>query len=222
MNRRLGCGLKTFKVGLDDEHTLDFRQYYSAETKEQFESDARATCKRVIGGRHKKEKDVELCFIESYSITNGTVFGLCARTKRQRCYLSSLYLKLARREWLSNDDEYGGRVFEWISGEPMSRDTLSWAGGRTLGDVSGAAFGVIAHELEHCFGPNHHRTDDDERERKGHLMGLGMRGFRGVFRPDLTTDRCVLSRQDAEHLDDSPFFTIRADLTPKGSHYLAR
>jgi hypothetical protein len=111
---------------------------------------------------------------------------------------------MARREWICSNDVYDGTVFDWISPEPMKGDTLSWEGrGKKLGDVSGSAFGVITHELAHCFGLDHQHTDDDVRERKGNLIGKGFRGMRGWFRPDLTDDRCFLSRQAGETLDKS-------------------
>jgi hypothetical protein len=91
--------------------------------------------------------------------------------------------------------------------------------GLQLGDVAGASFGGIAHELDHAFGGEHHPSEDDERERKGHLMGKGQRGFRGYFRPDLTNDRCVLSKFDAKSLYKSEFIDIRK-LKPKGPHFL--
>jgi len=93
----------------------------------------------------------------------------------------------------------------------MLGTTLKWHKGHGLhlGDVAGAGFGVIAHELDHAFGGDHHSNEDDERERKGHLMCKGQRGFRGYFRPDLTDDQCVLSKFDAESLNKSEFMRIR-------------
>ncbi len=89
-----------------------------------------------------------------------------------------------------------------------------------MGDVSGAAFGIIAHELAHGFGSEHHKSEDDKRERTGHLMGLGPRGFRGYFRPDLTEDRCVLSEVDARLLDGSQFFDVKEDLKPRSISFV--
>jgi hypothetical protein len=212
---RLGYGPKTFQIALDEGGALDFHQFNSPETKKQFEQDPNGSCKRVLGGRLRNEEDAEVCFFEAYSISQGVVSGVVARASRRRCYLSSLHLKLARREWMANDEGYGGQVFPWISLEPMKSNTLSWNGrGRKLGDVSGAAFGAMAHELAHCFGPNDHKSEDDVRQRKGNLMDKGFRGMRGYFRPGLTDDRCVLSKEDAVLLDGSPFFVVR-DLKPK-------
>ncbi len=216
---RLGYGPKTFEIAFDEEGALDFHQLNSEETKKQFEVDPRESSKRVVGGRQKKEDNVELCFVEVYSINNDELSGVFAKTKRQRCYLSSLYLKLTNREWLGNDMGYAGKTFPWIIPQPMTENILSWNGrGKALGDVSGSAYGVIAHELAHAFGLGHNISEDDERERKGHLMGLGVRGFRGVFRPDLTGDSCVLSKRDAELLNDNPFFAVR-NLKPKSSAF---
>lgn len=105
----------------------------------------------------------------------------------------------------------------------MLGTTLKWNDGQglQLGDVAGAGFGVIAHELDHAFGGKHHSSEEDERERKGHLMGKGQRGFRGYFRPDLTDDRCVLSKFDAESLNKSEFIDLR-ELKPKGPHFFSR
>ena len=212
---RLGYGPKTFQIAFDGGGAIGFHQFKASETKKQFEQDPRGSCKRVVGGRLRNQEDAEVCFFEAYSITHGVVSGDAARTKRRRCYLSSLHLKLARREWLASQDVYCGQVYPWIGQEPMQSGTLSWNGrGPTLGDVSGAAFGVMAHELVHCFGPDDHTSDDDVRERKGNLMGKGFRGMRGYFRPDLTADRCVLSKKDAALLSSSPFFAVR-DLKPK-------
>jgi hypothetical protein len=92
----------------------------------------------------------------------------------------------------------------------MKSDTLSWnRRGKELGDVSGAAFGVIAHELAHNFGLDDHGSPEDVRERKGNLMGTGMRGFRGAIQPDSTSDSCVLDAHDASILNASKFFKIR-------------
>jgi hypothetical protein len=218
---RLGYGPKTFAIAYDSDDRLLFRQLNTPHTKAQFEegrNSAIRLCRQIAGAPDKHY--AELCFIEAYSIEHGVVSGAIAGTRHQRSCLSSLHLKLALPEWLKSEDGYAGQTFAWISSEPMGETTLSWNGrGAKLGDVAGAGFGLIAHELAHCFGLDHHRSEDDRRERQGHLMGKGVRGFRGYFRPDLTADRCVLSVQDAKLLNSSPFFEVR-QLGPRGKDVL--
>ena len=125
---------------------------------------------------------------------------------------------MALREWIADKSGYESKIFPWICSEPMKANTLSWnKRGKQLGDVSGAAFGTITHELGHSFGLHHDRTND--HNRKGNLMGNGFRGMRGYFRPDLTEDFCRLSEKNAAILDKSPFFAVR-DLEPKSIAFL--
>jgi hypothetical protein len=127
---------------------------------------------------------------------------------------------MARREWLASDERYGGKVFDWISSEPMKPDTLSWNGrGQTLSDVSGSACGAMGHELGHAFGLSHDMAGDSNR--KGNLMGNGCRGMRGYFAPELTSDRCVLGAPSAAVLDKSGCFAVRR-LRPKSSAFFGK
>jgi hypothetical protein len=209
-----GYDPKTFEIDRKADGLVVFDTYTSPIPKSEFQASPWKTCKQVLGGgRASNATDIELCFFEGYSIVNGVVICPGAFNKRRRCYLNSLYLKMANKEWLACQDGYGERVFDWISKDRMKSDTLSWnRRGKELGDVSGAAFGVIAHELAHSFGLDDHGSPEDVRERKGNLMGTGMRGFRGAIQPDSTSDSCVLDAPDASILNASKFFKIR-DLT---------
>lgn len=208
-------GPKTFEIATDNKGELVFHQIRTSLSKDEFQNNRVNNCKNVgkTYGLRSKNDDVVVYFYESYSIHNGKVSGQGARGQGGEAFLSSLYLKMARREWIADNNSYDGKVFKWISPEPMKADTLSWnRRGRKLGDVAGSAFGVIAHELGHGFGLSHDKTND--RNRKGNLMGNGFRGMRGYFRPDLTDDFCVLSVRNAAALNKSNFFAIR-DLKPK-------
>ncbi len=220
--KRLGYGSRTFEIANDERGALVFHQIRSPLTQEEFGEDYWKKCKKVAQTYGlRSTNDVVVYFYESYMITNGKVSGAGARGKRRglggEAFLSSLHLKLARREWIANDNGCDGKVFDWISPKPMKGDTLSWhRRGRKLADVSGSAFGVIAHELGHAFG----LPDDSPpgKNRKGNLMGNGCRGMRGYFRPDLTDDFCVLSEQNAKLLENKDFFAVRK-LKPKSMSF---
>jgi hypothetical protein len=216
---RLGYGPKTFEIAHDDSGALVFHQVRSTKDKNEFQEHRMNNCKRAAGNELRRAKDVVVYVYESYSITNGQVFDQGAKSKRSEAFISSLHLKMARREWIAHEKGYCGEVYDWISSEPMKGNTLSWNGrGKKLGDVSGSAFGVVAHELAHCFGLPH-TADGDIRHRDGNLMGKGFRGMRGYFRPDLTEDRCFLSQRSAEILDKCDFFKLRT-LKPKSLSFV--
>ena len=109
--------------------------------------------------------------------------------------------------------------FSGSTRNPWAKALSSGTGKAARLGMSQGRLWVIAHELDHAFGGKHHHSEDDERERKGNLMGLGSRGFRGYFRPDLTDDRCVLSKIDAQSLYASQFIDVR-ELEPKRNHFL--
>ena len=215
-----GHGPKTFEINYDKDGLVVFDEYKSPLSKKDFQDDAWHACKEVLGGgRPKNAPDIELCFFDGYSIENGVANVPGAFCKRRRCYLNVLHLKLARRDWLERTDGYSGKIFEWISPEPMLEKTLAWNGrGKELGEVSGASYGVITHEVAHAFGLKDHGSSEDKWERNGNLMGTGIRGFRGVFTPDKTDDRCFLTAEDADQLNESQFFDFR-DLKPKSSAF---
>jgi hypothetical protein len=210
-------GPKTFEIATDNRGALVFHQIKTSIPEEEFREskDFVKNCNKVAKDNGLvSSNDIIVYFCESYSLRNGKVSAV-ARGSRRRggAFLSSLHLKMARREWIANENGYDGEVFEWISSEPMKANTLSWHGrGKKLGDVAGSAFGMMAHELGHGFGLPNDRNND--RNRKGNLMGKGCRGMRGYFRHDLTDDFCVLSIRNAVALNKSNFFAIRK-LKPK-------
>jgi hypothetical protein len=220
---RLGYGPKTFEIAKDKDGALIFEQINSPLRKEEFIKARANNCKSAAESLGlRSTNDIVVYFHESYSIISGEIFGLGARGGQRNlggeAFLSSLYLKVARREWIADDSGYNGAVFDWISPEPLKDETLRWnkRRGRTLGDVSGSAFGVMGHELGHCFGLSHDKTDD--RNGRGNLMGTGCLGMRGYFRPDLTDDFCVLSERNAAILDKNSFFAVRK-LKPKSASF---
>ena len=223
--KRRGYGPKTFQIATDKSGALVFHQINSALSKEDFQKSPVNNCKKAAQAHAlRDDNDIVVYFHESYSILRGKVSGAGARGGRRghggEAFLSSLHLKMARREWIADASGYERKVFEWISPEPMKANTLSWHGrGRQLGDISGSAFGIMAHELSHSFGLSHERTDD--HNRRGNLMGNGCRGMRGYFRPDLTDDFCVLSEKNATVLDQSPFFAVR-DLKSRSTAFRLR
>lgn len=219
---RFGYGPKTFEIAADARGSRVFHQISSNLGKTEFCNNRVKNCERTAQ-KHGLSigHNIALYFHESYTITDGKVSdsGKGAKGRPGKSWLSSLHLKMAIREWISNDDGYAGEVFDWISQEAMQEGALSWnKRGRTLGDVSGSAFGIIAHELGHAFGLGHDCTD---KNRKGNLMGYGCRGMRGYFRPDLTDDSCRLSKQHAAYLNSSPFFAVRK-LKPKSIAFSGR
>jgi hypothetical protein len=211
---RCGYGLKSFEIATNG-NSLVFHQIVSGLKKIDFETKYWNNCKNAAQDHSLRDTPniarVTLYFYEAYAIIDGRVTHAgargWARGKGGEAFLSSLHLKMAKREWIGNDDGYEGKVFDWISPEPMKSSTLSWNGrGRSLGDVSGSGFGTVAHELGHCFGLNDDKVD--RKNRQGSLMGNGFRGMRGYFRPDLTDDFCVLREKDAAILNTSDFFAV--------------
>jgi len=225
MERR-GYGPKTFQIATDKSGALVFHQINSPVSKGDFQDDPVPNCKKAAQAHAlRNDNDIVVYFHESYSIPilRGKVSAGargCRRGHGGEAFLSSLHLKMARREWIADTSGYEGKVFEWIRPEPMKANILSWHGrGRQLGDISGSAYGVMAHELGHSFG-----LPDEEppgRNRRGNLMGNGFRGMRGYFRSDLTDDFCVLSEKNAAVLDQSPLFAVR-DLKPRSTAFQLR
>ena len=219
---RLGYGPMTFEIARDGEGSLVFYQIDSHLTPDDFRKNYWNNCKNTARAYGLRDLDyVTVYFFEAYSISNGTVDDAGSRGKHKgrggESFLSSLHLKVARREWLANSNGYGGEVFDWIDSEVMKDDTLSWNGrGPTLGDVSGAGYGVVAHELAHCFNPP--PQENGRSGRTGPLMGSGCRGMRGYFRPCLTDDRCVLRDEDAAAFSNNGFFALRR-LKPKSAAF---
>lgn len=212
---RLGYGPKTFEIGRDASGLVVFYQIDSELTTDQFIVTYWNNCKSAATNHALRDLDwVTVYFFEAYLLKNGSTKTQAGskgwpRGRGGEAFLSSLHLKMAKRDWLSRDDGYAGEIFDWISPTPLESGALSWNGrGPTLGDVSGSGYGMIAHELAHCFGPA--PEEKQARCRCGPLMGPGCRGMRGYFRPNLTTDRCLLRKEDAALLNASPFFAVRA------------
>jgi hypothetical protein len=210
---RLGYGPKTFDIARDASGLVLFHEIKSGLIAKEFHAAYVNNCKNTAHELRDRNQ-VIVYFFEAYFLGNTTTDTTAgARGGRQRgrggeAFLSSLHLKLARRDWLDRDDGYEGKVFEWIDPSPLEPGSLSWnCRGPALGDVSGAGFGVIAHEFAHCFGPP--PQEPSRCSRYGPLMGDGCRGMRGFFRPDATTDRCFLRPSDAAVFDKNPFFGLR-------------
>ncbi|MBA3356023.1 MAG: hypothetical protein H0U18_08815 [Pyrinomonadaceae bacterium] len=218
---RLGYGPKTFKIARDRADELIFHRIPSIRPKEEFQNrkdngdqlfvDYCKEASDVFGLR--TVNDIVIYFFESYSILNGVVSGGTrgGRAAKKRgsggeAFISSLNLKTASREWITSDIRYDGQIRD-LQGRPKWDKRVS----DRLGDLSGGAYGITAHEFGHCLGAQHDRSDD-----KKLLMDSGYRFMRGTFRPDLTATvypkaarRCEVSIPTAEALDRSGFFDFR-------------
>jgi hypothetical protein len=203
---RLGYGPRTFDIAKDVRGELLFHQISSHMPKTAFHSgrDYRKNCIKAaqISGL-QPGSDRIVCFHESCSIKDGKVFGDGSSYSKGYSFLGSLHLKLAKREWLGDKTNYEGMVFSWISSEPVKRGMLKQRGS-TLGELSGAEYGIMAHELCHCFGPRNENDDLDNRWTN--LMYYGCRRMRG---PKLANERCRLSERSGAILNQSEFFTLR-------------
>jgi hypothetical protein len=195
---RLGYGRKTFEIARDERGELIFHQISSLLTKEEFGKNRVKNCIRAAQAKGLESRnDVVIYFYETY---DGNASSQGTRGGRKGVFLGSLYLKRAKREWIANDNKYDGEISDWR--------------GRKLGDLSGEAYGVMAHELGHPFGLSNDKPAG--RNRKGNLMGNGCQGMRGYFRRDLTGDFCFLSKENAAILEKSDFFSVRR-LKPKST-----
>jgi len=191
-----GYGRKTFEIARDECGELVFNHISSPLTKKEFGNNRVKNCRKATRANGlQSTNDVVVYFYESY---DGKVSGQGAKGEKWGAFLGGLYLKRARREWIGRENKYKGEISDW--------------NGKKLGNLSGSAFGVMAHELGHAFDLHHDMTND--KHRKGNLMGKGCRGMGGYFRPDLTDNFCVLTEQDAAILDKSDFFAVRK-LKPK-------
>ena len=220
---RLGYGQRTFDIARELDGSLLFHQINSPLGREQFiQADRRQYPSRCRSAAKKHglcdDSNLTIYFVEAYSIIDGQVRVNCSGWPRNggEAFLSSLYLKMALRDWLADSTPYAGMRFEWIDPEPLAGSLRKWNNrGTTLGDLSGAAYGVIAHELAHGFPP---AREEKKGGRNGPLMGRGHLGMRGYFRPDLTDDRCWLRPEDGQALDSNQRLTIM-ELKPKSSAF---
>ncbi len=216
----LGHGPKTFDIARDADGSLLFHQIDSPLIKKQFiEADRKqypARC-RSAAERNDLCDDayITVYFVEAYSIIDGVVRANCGGWVRNggEAFLSSLHLKLAIRDWVADTSRYAGKSFDWIGSEPLAENLRGWnERGPALGDLSGAGYGIIAHELAHCFGPP--PQENGKRGRRGPLMGRGQLGMRGYFRPKLTNDDCWLRVEDGQAFNCNASFAIR-ELKPR-------
>ncbi len=215
-----GYGQKTFDIATDESGQIVFHQINSNLPPEAFTESAGNEFIDLCNEEARREGLFDLkyrtvFFVEAYLITNGVVSGARAFGSKDRggAFLSSLHLKLARREWLDNCDTYVGAILDGVFDQSLQ----PWHGrGKEYGDLAGAGFGAIAHELAHSFGLSDDRVDT--QNRRGSLTGNGWRGMRGYFCPNLTRDRCVLRQYDADVLNSNEFFAIRT-LKPKSGDF---
>jgi hypothetical protein len=218
---RLGFGPKTFGIARDESGLVLFHEINSVLSAKEFHAAYVKNCRNAAHAV-RDQNQVIMYFFEAYFLGDATTDTDAGARGKQRgrggeAFLSSLHLKLARRDWLGRNDGYEGKVFEWIDPAPLEPGSLSWnCRGAALGDVSGAGFGVIAHEFAHCFEPP--RQERFKCSRSGPLMGVGCRGMRGFFRPNATADRCFLRPGDAAVFDNSPFFGLR-ELKPRSKSF---
>jgi hypothetical protein len=207
---RLGHGRKTFGIARDANGSLLFYQINGEFDKKSFLEankkeypgwcrDAATRCGLFANSY------ITVHFIEAYNITAEKVSANCCGWANYggEAFLSSLHLKLAKRDWIALTNSYAGKFFEEIGAELRIWNDR----GPELGDLSGAGYGVIAHELAHCFSPA--PQEKGGRGRSGPLMGRGQVGMRGYFRPDLTGDKCFLRKEDGEALNNNNHFALR-------------
>lgn len=214
---RHGYGPKTFEIARDEDGELVFHQILSPLFKKDFNGrfDSRKdNCTKVAhdyGLQKVNRSDIVVYIHESCSISDGELAGDGAKSTGGNSFLGSLHLKLAIKEWLADNSEFDNKCISWISSEPMKRKMLNNRGSK-VGDVSGAAFGIMTHEIAHCFGLQDEK--DNKKIQNVNLMRFGYRRMRGYFRPDLTNDRCIISEESAKILDRTDFFAVRT-LKPK-------
>jgi hypothetical protein len=145
-----------------------------------------------------EQKYVELLIVEAYSVTDGVVSGDMAGNSKRRVCLSSVHFKAGLLEWIDRDDGFFGSEFPWISSEPIK----AWKHRKgKLGDVAGACFGVITHELLHSFGADDHiETLDIDTSSGQDIMGRSGRLHMRRYLQGKSTGSCVLNQRSAKKL----------------------
>ena len=149
---RLGYGRKTFEIARDERGELIFHQILSPLLKRDFNGDfesRKENCKKVAQDdrlQKSNRNDIVVYIHESCSISGGKLVGDGAKSTGGDVFLGSLHLKLAIREWLSDNSKFDGKWISWISSEPLKRKMLNKRGSE-VGDVSGAAFGIMTRRV---------------------------------------------------------------------------
>lgn len=166
---RHSYGQRTFKINRSPNGLIHFTEHKSKYLKARFEESS-STALHLIQVELGPSELVyaDLYVVEAYAIKGGVVSGDIAGSSKRRACVSSLHLKAASREWIDSEDEFFGEVFPWISREPI----IKWRNrDGKVGDVAGACFGAIAHELIHCFGPDNHKREIDTDVNSGENPG---------------------------------------------------
>lgn len=196
--KRLNHGERTFKIDRVN-GLVHFTKHESRYSKAEFEKGSATAlhlCIDEIG--EPQLQYAELFVVEAYSIIDGVVSGDIAGQSKRRACVSSLHLKAALDEWIDDNGTFFGELFPWISTEAI----LQWRNRKgTLGDVAGACFGVIAHELLHCFGALDHTPTDGENQGEC-IMGTG-RNIRSFLKGKGTAGKCMLSERSANNMKDN-------------------
>ena len=194
-------GPKTFDILYADDGLVDFREIATTLPKVLFEEGRDKgipLCRKIAGP--SDQTYVEACFIESNPVKDGRVCGDIAGASERRAYLSSLYLKVASREWLSNEDAFSGKLPATISPTPI----LKWPHrGKTFGDIAGGGFGVICHELAHCFGTQNHNSEFDDEQCSQDMMGTGYRRMKRYLITGNSVGCCAFGKRALAVLSNS-------------------
>ena len=120
---RLGYGPRTFEIHYTD-GAVRFDELNIVNARSEFLSSGRGTPALCLDGARTLappgNEDIVVYIHEAYEIRPREVCAPSRGSGRMRAaFLSSLHLKLARREWMSKDDGHAGAVMEWVAPDPM-------------------------------------------------------------------------------------------------------